>query len=71
MNIVVFALVVMFAGEQEQIASYWINQKHCLHDARMLSSRAEAYQPIKAYCKPVIVDLEKITVRGYPKNGDR
>ena len=47
MKIIAFALVVMFAGEQEQVASYWINQKHCLHDARMLSGRAEAYQPVK------------------------
>ena len=65
MKIIVFALVVIFAGEQEQVASYWINQKHCLHDARMLSSRAEAYQPIKAYCKPALVDPETVVIEGY------
>jgi len=66
MNIVVFALIVLFTDE-EQITSYWLNQKHCLSDARMLSTRAENYEAVRAYCKPVIVNPEEVEIKGYFK----
>ena len=70
MNIIAFALVVFFT-EEGQIISYWLNQKHCLSDARVLSTRTENYQAVKAYCKPVVVNPEEVAVRGYSKNDDR
>tara|TARA_R100000908_G_C3605591_1_gene58413 strand:+ start:147 stop:395 length:249 start_codon:yes stop_codon:yes gene_type:complete len=64
--IIVFALIVQLSPDSdEQTASHWLNQKHCLNDARVLSRREENFRPALAYCKPVFVNPSEIKVNGW------
>ena len=68
MEIIVFALMVQLTPDQdERVASYWVNQKQCVHVARVLSSREENYKSVLAYCKPAFVDPMKTEIQGYAK----
>ena len=68
MEIIAFALLKGFSPEEdERVASYWINQKQCVHVARVLSSREENYKSVMAYCKPAFVDPMKNEIQGYAK----
>ena len=65
MEIIVFVLMVTLPpSEEPKAVSYWLNQKHCLNDARLISSRAEGYMPVPAFCQPMLIDPESETVKG-------
>ena len=64
--IIVFALIVQLSPDaEEQTASHWINQRHCLNDARVLARREDNFRPVIAFCKPVFVDPLSIKVNGW------
>lgn len=66
MNIIVFALYVVLNGTEEPtITSYWINQRHCLNDARQLSQRQENYKAVQAWCEPIMVNPQDVKIFGY------
>ena len=66
MDIIVFALYVILNGsEQPKITSYWINQRHCLNDARALSGRQENYRAVQAWCEPIMVNPQQVKISGY------
>jgi len=64
MNIIVFALYVVL-GEEPILTSYWINQRHCLNDARQLSQRQENYRAVQAWCEPIMVNPQQVKIFGY------
>ena len=66
MEIIVFALIVQLTPDDtERVAGYWVNQKQCVHVARVLTKREENYKPALAFCKPAFVDPSKSEVKGY------
>jgi len=66
MEIIVFALIVQLTpADQERVAGYWVNQKQCVHIARVLTKREENYKPALAFCKPAFVDPKETEVKGY------
>ena len=69
MNIIVFALYVVLDTEPI-LTGYWINQRHCLNDARQLSQRQENYRAVQAWCKPIMVDPQQVKIFGYEVKED-
>ena len=72
--IIVFALIVQLSPDaEEQTASHWINQRHCLNDARVLARREDNFKPVIAFCKPVFVGPLNIKVNGWinPESAER
>ena len=68
MEIIVFALIVQLTpDDSERVANYFINQKQCVHIARVLTKREENYKPALAFCGPAFVDPNKVEVDGYAK----
>ena len=64
--IIVFALIVQLSPDaEEQTASHWINQRHCLNDARVLARREDNFRPVIAFCKPVFADPLSVKVNGW------
>ena len=66
MEIIVFALIVQLTpDDSERVASYWVNQSHCIRDARILTKREENYKPALAFCRPTFVNPEATEINGY------
>ena len=68
MEIIVFALIVQLSpADPEKVAGYYMNQKHCVNIAKILTKREENYKPALAFCKPAFVAPNKEEIDGYAK----
>ena len=64
--ILAFALIVLLDGDiYEKPSNYYLQLQECRYFAKELSRNKKYYQPIKAYCKPMMVDPKEKTVIGH------
>ena len=64
--ILAFALIVLLDGDiYEKPSNYYLQLQECRYNAQELSRDQKYYKPIKAYCKPMMVDPKEKTVIGH------